>query len=188
MRNFLIVSSLIILATLLACSTPSPELAAPTLQATTEEPISEPTEQPTMAPTATVAVATLTLGSSTQEPAFAPTAQPTMAPTATVAVASPTLGAPTGEPTEQPTIAPTATVAPTPTEPMAQASPTWRGVAVAAEHRCSPYDSDDYPYPSSVEPKIVAAQGGIYGPYTGTWFDQHQADGHRAYRRPIRGP
>ena len=94
-----------------------------------------------------------------------------MAPTTTVAVASPTLGAPTGEPTAQPTMAPTATVAPTPTEPTAQASPTWRGVAVAAEHRCSPYDSDDYRYPASVEPKIVAAQGGIYGPYTGTWFD-----------------
>ena len=144
MRNFLIVPSLIILATLLACSTPAPELAAPTLRAPTDEPISEPTEQPTMAPTVAVAVAVPTLGSSTQEP--------------------------TSEPTEQPIMAPTAVLAPTPTEPAVQAGPTWRRIAVAAEHRCSPYDSDDYPYPASVEPKIVAAQGGIYGPYTGKWF------------------
>ena len=43
---------------------------------------------------------------------------------------------------------------------------------VAAERRCSPYESDDYPYSQSVEPRIVASMGGvIYGPYTGTWFD-----------------
>ena len=30
---------------------------------------------------------------------------------------------------------------------------------------------EDYQYSPSVEPKIVAAQGGIYGPYTGTWFE-----------------
>ena len=35
---------------------------------------------------------------------------------------------------------------------------------------------------------IVDAQGGIYGPYTGTWFAHHQGNGHRAYRRPLRGP
>ena len=29
---------------------------------------------------------------------------------------------------------------------------------------------EDYQYSPSVEPRIVAAQGGIYGPYTGTWF------------------
>ena len=170
MRNFLIVLSLIILATLLACSTPAPELAAPTLRAPTDEPISEPTEQPTLAPTVAVAVAVPTLGAPTPEPTSEPTEQPTLAPTATVAVAAPTLGAPTEEPTEQPTMAPTAVLAPTPTEPAVQAGPTWRRIAVAAEHRCSPYDSDDYRYPASVEPKIVAAQGGIYGPYTGKWF------------------
>ena len=42
---------------------------------------------------------------------------------------------------------------------------------VAAEERCSPYDSDDYPYSQSVEPRIVEDMGGIiYGPYTGIWF------------------
>ena len=46
----------------------------------------------------------------------------------------------------------------------------WRGLAVAPEERCSDYESDDYHYSPSVEPRIVDAQGGIYGPYTGTWF------------------
>ena len=54
----------------------------------------------------------------------------------------------------------------------------WRGLAVAPEHRCSPYDRRDYPYPQSVEPRIVAAYGGrIYGPYTGhTFASRHQTD------------
>ncbi len=47
----------------------------------------------------------------------------------------------------------------------------WRGITVAPEDRCSHYDPDDYSYSPSVEPEIVDAQGGIYGPYTGTWFD-----------------
>ena len=43
---------------------------------------------------------------------------------------------------------------------------------VAAEHRCSEYNPDDYRYSQSVEPRIVASMGGIiYGPYTGSWFD-----------------
>ena len=33
------------------------------------------------------------------------------------------------------------------------------------------YEAKYYPYPQSVEPKIVEAQGSIYGPYTDTWFD-----------------
>ena len=48
----------------------------------------------------------------------------------------------------------------------------WRGLAIAPEDRCSPYDPDDYPYSQSVEQQIVANMGGIiYGPYTGSWFD-----------------
>ena len=50
-------------------------------------------------------------------------------------------------------------------------SGTWRGIVVAPEHRCAPYDSDDYRYSQSVEQRIVAGMGGIiYGPYTGIWF------------------
>ncbi|MDE0100420.1 MAG: excalibur calcium-binding domain-containing protein [Truepera sp.] len=51
-----------------------------------------------------------------------------------------------------------------------EASDTWRGLVVAAEDRCSPYDRDDYPYPQSVEDLIIAALGGIYSPYTGEVF------------------
>lgn len=48
---------------------------------------------------------------------------------------------------------------------------TWRGLAVAPEHRCAPYDRGDYPYPQSVEPRIVASMGGrVFGPYTGRYF------------------
>ena len=45
------------------------------------------------------------------------------------------------------------------------------GIRIEPENRCSPYDAGDYSYPQSVEPQIVAQQGGrIYGPYTGTYF------------------
>ena len=48
---------------------------------------------------------------------------------------------------------------------------TWSGLAVAPEHRCSPYDRADYPYSQSVEARIVASMGGrVYGPYTGRTF------------------
>ena len=52
------------------------------------------------------------------------------------------------------------------------AAETWRGLTVAPEYRCSPYRSDDYHYPQSVEPQIVRSMGGrIYGPYTGRDFE-----------------
>ena len=58
----------------------------------------------------------------------------------------------------------------TPPPAPAQSGSTWRSIPVTPEYRCSHYDPDDYRYPQSVEPNIVRAQGGIYGPYTGTWF------------------
>ena len=50
------------------------------------------------------------------------------------------------------------------------AQTTWRGLVVAPEQRCLPYDADDYRYPQSVEDRIVAGLGGVYGPYTGRWW------------------
>ena len=48
---------------------------------------------------------------------------------------------------------------------------TWRGLTVALESRCAPYDKKrDYPYPQSVEEEIVHTLGAVYGPYTGTCF------------------
>ena len=109
---------------------------------------------------------------------------------------------PVGEPsptqhpgsTLAPSVATTPTLAQTPTieaagtqQPVETASPTrtpqaflgtWRDLIVAPEDRCSPYDSDDYPYSQSVEKRIVEALSGlIYGPYTGTHFeDTRQTD------------
>lgn len=50
---------------------------------------------------------------------------------------------------------------------------TWRGLTVESEDRCSSYDkSEQYPYPQSVEDVIVENMGGVvYGPYTGSYFD-----------------
>ena len=51
----------------------------------------------------------------------------------------------------------------------------WRGLEIAAEHRCAPYDADDYPYPQSVEDQIIDQLGGtIYSPYTCESFDSQR--------------
>ena len=80
--------------------------------------------------------------------------------------------APTGfaEPSPTPRSTGSPTTGAEPSEPAAAVN-TWRGIRVAPEFRCSHYDADDYRYAPSVEAKIVNAQGGIYGPYTGTWFN-----------------
>ena len=68
---------------------------------------------------------------------------------------------------------PTATVPPAATDTLISTKPqvNLQGLTIAPEERCSPYFPEDYRYPQSVEPKIVAQMDGIYGPYTGTWFD-----------------
>ena len=49
-----------------------------------------------------------------------------------------------------------------------KADGTWQGLTVSPEHRCAPYERDDYPYSQSVETRIMASMGGgVYGPYTG---------------------
>ena len=53
---------------------------------------------------------------------------------------------------------------------VAAATSTWRGIVIADENRCSPYDSGDYNYPQSVEDDIIDRLGGIYSPYTGECF------------------
>ncbi len=61
---------------------------------------------------------------------------------------------------------------PTPTPTSSLDADVWRGLLVAPEYRCSPYDPDDYPYSQSVEQQIVASMDGIiYSPYTGSRFD-----------------
>ena len=46
----------------------------------------------------------------------------------------------------------------------------WRGLKIAPEHRCSPYNQEDYRYPQSLESKIFESIGKIYCPYTGQCF------------------
>ena len=48
---------------------------------------------------------------------------------------------------------------------------TWRGLVVAPENRCAPYDRADYRYSQSVEDKIIAGLGDIFSPYTCARFD-----------------
>ena len=60
---------------------------------------------------------------------------------------------------------------PTPPPRTPAAQPTWRGLTIAPEERCAPYDSDDYRYPQSVENDIVRDLAGIYSPYTCESFD-----------------
>ena len=145
----------------IATTAPEPPTAtaAPTLTTITEP---TPTAMPEPAPTAAMAPTTMPTATTVPAPTQPPTTTPTPAATA----------APTPKPTLIPTAtpSPTATSTPAPTQQPAQLSGLWRGITVAPEYRCSPYDADEYRYSPSVEPRIVDAQGGIYGPYTGTWF------------------
>ena len=50
------------------------------------------------------------------------------------------------------------------------AADTYRGIKIAPENRCTPYDRSDYRYSQSVEQRIVASIGKVYGPYTGQCF------------------
>ena len=96
----------------------------------------------------------------------APTLVATPSPVPPATIAPPLSPTPTAA-----AVAPVPASGATP-EATAADSSTWRGLVVAVEHRCSPYDSDDYSYSQSVESRIVASMGNIiYGPYTGTWFD-----------------
>ena len=57
------------------------------------------------------------------------------------------------------------------------AEETWRGLVVAPEHRCSPYDKRDYPYSQALEREIVQQLGAVYEPYTGACFrSRHEVD------------
>ena len=69
----------------------------------------------------------------------------------------------------------TSTTTGTQTEPQPTSCPastgTWRGIRVAPECRCTPYDRDDYHYPASVEARIADRLGGMFSPYDLTQFE-----------------
>ena len=166
-----ILAAILALLVLVACSDPAPTaVVAPTAiqqpqetvpvenQPEQTQPSSRPTLEPTMAsiPRPTEVPTTASVPTETAVPAT--TAKPD--PTAT-AVPTPT---PTATQATTSTPTPAATTAPTPTlTPITTPIPAPTGAR--------PYDADEYHYSPSVEPRIVGAQGGIYGPYTGTWFE-----------------
>ena len=48
---------------------------------------------------------------------------------------------------------------------------TWRGLTVAPEKRCAPYERSDYAYRSTpLEMLLMLQLGGVYAPYTGRCF------------------
>ena len=177
----LLSTALLALLILVACSetvptsiitpteTPLPEATAPSDSQPVLTQPANPTQEPTpvATPPATATPTPTQMNTATPPPpaTAAPNPTPTPIPTA---IPSPTA---TSTPVPTATPSPTATSTPAPTQPPAQPSNLWRGITIAPENRCSPYDSDEYRYSPSVEPRIVAAQGGIYGPYTGTWFE-----------------
>ena len=198
MLKLLLPAILFVLLTLAACgdqaptdsisptSTAHPEATTPanSQPALTQpaEPTSEPDDQATPKPSgsptstpepsATAAIGRTPISEPAETvppPRLTPVPTPTQMPTATRAPIATAIPTPEPNPTPKPTPTPTAT--PRPTQPPSQTTSMWRGITVAPENRCSPYDSEEYRYSPSVEPRIVNALGGIYGPYTGTWFE-----------------
>ena len=175
--------------------TPRATTEATTTQATTpaeDEPAASPQTPKPAAPISTPPPTTTNVPGSTLTSETAPTESPsptpnpvstaTLAPTPTGLLTVTSAPTPTNTPIPTPFFGHNPDPTPTPS-PRVQSLPatnlptpealadTWRGIVVAAENRCSHYDSGDYPYSPSVESEIVANLGGIYGPYTGTWFE-----------------
>lgn len=48
------------------------------------------------------------------------------------------------------------------------------GIPIRPESRCSAYSSKAYPYPQSVELKVITNQGGIYSPYSMRCFSSRK--------------
>ena len=183
MAKLLLPAIIFVLMTLTACSdqattadvttVPAPQPEATQAGETATEATEVAPLEPTVIPTAAPEPTTITALRPTLAPEPAATETPTPARTATQVPAStqpPRVTLPpaaTAVPPAVPTPYATAGSTLTPTQPAS----TLGGLTVAPEYRCAPYDPDDYPYSPSVEAKIVDAQGGIYGPYTGTWFE-----------------
>ena len=65
---------------------------------------------------------------------------------------------------------------------------TYRGIEVAPERRCAPYDRSEYRYSQSLGPRIVASIGRIYGPYTGRCFAGTRGTDIEHMVTPLRRP
>ena len=141
------------------------------------------TENQSGARSTLVAIATSTaVPTPVQAPTHAPAEVPTPTPALPVAITPALVPTLTTETTGTLQPVETASLTRTP-QPLPG---TWRDLIVAPEDRCSPYDSDDYPYNQSVENRIVEAMNGlIYGPLLGNPFREYTSDRHRAHCRTV---
>ena len=57
--------------------------------------------------------------------------------------------------------------------PFLRAAEQWRGLVVAPEERCAPYDAGEYRYPQSVEPQLPLA---LEAPVHETFREIHETD------------
>ena len=64
----------------------------------------------------------------------------------------------------------------------------WRGLVVALEVRCSPYDASDYSYRNPSKTGSSKSSGAFTGRIYGPLVLRQGPDGYRAYRRPFGGP
>ena len=160
----------VLLVATLACSStgvpPTEEPGNPPPTVTTiafDQPTPEATTIYVPPPTA----APLLSEGATATPIPSPRSTSTPLPTTTPNPIPSSTPASTAMPTPSPTPLPAATPTPSPTS-----LSTWRGILIVEENRCSPYDSDDYPYSQSVEADVVESMGGIiYSPYNGQHFE-----------------
>ena len=160
-----LLTALLALLVLVACSDPATTAVVAPLATSQSETSTSTGNEPR--PTPTVYQAPEQTGVATPLLTGIPTTVPE--PTATAELASTPIPGSTPTPMATPRSTATPTIAPI--QRPTQAFIFWRGITVAPEERCSPYDPDDYSYPQSVEPRIVEEMGGIiYGPYTGRWF------------------
>ena len=86
---------------------------------------------------------------------------------------------------------PTAPTEPGPPEPSGPGIPqeTWRGVTIANEDGCSPYDSEDYSYPAAVKNGIVNQLGGGHlQPVHLRALRIDPGERHRTHHRALGGP
>ena len=167
-----------------ATASPAPPTADPTARSTPEPAATTvpPTRTPDVRATVIAEMTATAIAQPTESVAPTSTLSPSPAPTATPAVtpapaltatAVPVIPTPLpATPTPVQTPSPMSTLIPTATPPQTAVSAAmWYGLEIDDEDRCSPYDPDDYPYPQSVEARIVAEMGDIiYGPYTGRRF------------------
>ena len=168
---------LVALLTLAACTNPAPTtVVEPTQRTTPTEPATAADNQAERTPVAKPTEEPTNLSTQASPNPKEPTATVVPTPTSESEPTATNRPVPTLDPTPLPVASetPTPTTESTPATPIAtssQPASLWRGLTIAPEDRCSEYDPDDYRYSPSVEPRIVDAQGGVYGPYTGTWFE-----------------